>query len=136
MSFHYDTRQGDNEQYSMGFEIGGRQSDAFPTPCSALKAGGFVLLKGHPCKITDIYPCSADGSVVQILGTNVQTGEIWEDIYPLRETVFVPRMSQDNYSPTPSSRKGSMDLQSRRAGPGSHISARSRQPSDAGRYLK
>ncbi|KAE8378101.1 hypothetical protein BDV26DRAFT_292577 [Aspergillus bertholletiae] len=168
MSFHFDDYQGGNSQYgntqygntqygngqygndqygndqygSMNFGFGGPQSEAFPTPCSSLKTGGLVLLQGHPCQITDIYTTSPGGSVVQIVGTNVLTGEVWKDVYPLRETVFVPRIRRENYVLTSCGRNGRMDLHSNTQGhradvrvPGGQLGARIRKASDAGQSL-
>ena len=29
-------------------------SKTYPTPCSSLRKGGYVMLKGHPCKIVEL----------------------------------------------------------------------------------
>ncbi|KAF7622407.1 hypothetical protein AFLA_008945 [Aspergillus flavus NRRL3357] len=132
MSFYTNTRQEDNEQYDVSFEIGGRQIDGFPTPCSNLRAGGLVYLRGHPCEITDIHTSPASRSVVQIVGFDIHTGQFMDDQYPLRETVFVPRIN--NHTPSSSGRSQVSRASSR--GSGSQMVPRSRQSSNAGQYLK
>ena len=71
-----------------------------PTQASSLRKGGFVLLKGHPCKISGMST-SAPGkhghAKVSIEAYDIFTHKKYEDISPAHANVDVPIVVRREY---------------------------------------
>ncbi|XP_064596550.1 eukaryotic translation initiation factor 5A-1-like [Liolophura sinensis] len=67
----------------------------FPVRCSSLRKNGFVMIKGHPCKIVDMST-SAPGkhghAKIHLVGFDVFTKKRYEDVHPATHNIDVPEI--------------------------------------------
>ena len=71
-----------------------------PTQASALRKGGFLLMKGHPCKIsiiTSSKPGKHGHAKVSIEGYDIFTHKKYEEVHPAHATVEVPIVVRREY---------------------------------------
>ncbi|KAB8238788.1 Translation initiation factor [Aspergillus alliaceus] len=146
MSLSYGSYQFEREDedrlHALDFYPQTSEQLAYPTPCSSLREGGNVLLQGCPCRINKLSYTTSHRSAVQIVGTNLLTGEMRQDIFPVHESVFVPRVHQEKYIFNSCDRSGRMNLYNDQHGrredirvPRGEIGARIRQANEEGRSL-
>jgi len=73
----------------------------YPSEAGALRKGGHVLLKGHPCKISEIS-ISKTGkhghAKANIVGIDILTGKKYEDMCPTSHNMEVPNVSRTEYA--------------------------------------
>ena len=63
-----------------------------PVKASSVRKGGYVMLRGFPCKIVELstaQPGKHGHSKVHFIGLDVFTGKKYEDISPAKDTVEV-----------------------------------------------
>ena len=92
----------DEEQIQEVFEQAGSGSSlTFPIQCSALRKGGFVVLKGHPCKVVDMSTSKTGkhGSAkVNLVGIDIFTAKKYEEFAPSTSNMEVPFVSRNEYT--------------------------------------
>lgn len=73
----------------------------YPSEAGALRKGGHVLLKGHPCKISEIS-ISKTGkhghAKANIVGIDILTDKKYEDMCPTSHNMEVPNVSRTEYA--------------------------------------
>ena len=87
----------DNEEFEKG-DAG--SADTTPVQCGSIKKGGYCMLKGNPCKVTDYStakPGKHGAAKATIVGIDVFTGKKVEDTAPTGATVYVPNITKTEY---------------------------------------
>lgn len=90
----------DEEQQEVFEQAGSGSSMTVPLQCSALRKGGFVLLKGHPCKVVDMSTSKTGkhGSAkVNLVGIDIFTAKKYEEFAPSTSNMEVPIVSRNEY---------------------------------------
>jgi translation initiation factor 5A len=76
------------------FETGGdNASETTPIRAGEVKKGGFVLLKGKPCKVMTISTSKTGKhghAKANMMGYDIFTGKKYEDISPTSHTMYAP----------------------------------------------
>ncbi|XP_075873732.1 eukaryotic translation initiation factor 5A-1-like [Nelusetta ayraudi] len=75
-------------------------SATFPMQCSALRKGGMVMIKGHPCKISEMSTSKTGKhghAKVHLVGYDIITNKKYEDICPSTHNMEVPVVSKKDY---------------------------------------
>lgn len=75
-------------------------SDTTPTQAGSIKKGGYCMLKGFPCKVTDYStakPGKHGSAKATIVGNDIFTNKRHEDVAPTSATVQVPNVSKTEY---------------------------------------
>ncbi len=91
----------DNEEMLEEFQqVGSGASLVYPLQCSALRKGGFVCLKGKPCKVVDMSTSKTGkhGSAkVNLVGIDIFTGKKYEEFAPSTSNMEVPLVTRNEY---------------------------------------
>ena len=91
----------DNEEMMESFQqVGSGASLVYPLQCSALRKGGFVVLKGKPCKVVDMSTSKTGkhGSAkVNLVGIDIFTGKKYEEFAPSTSNMEVPFVTRNEY---------------------------------------
>merc|ERR1711976_429114 len=72
----------------------------YPQQCSALRKGGMVLMKGHPCKVVNMSTSKTGKhghAKVNITGVDIFTKKKYEDVVPSTHNVLVPEVDKMEY---------------------------------------
>ncbi|EGD74126.1 eukaryotic translation initiation factor 5A [Salpingoeca rosetta] len=75
-------------------------SKTTPIQCSALRKGGHVMIKGHPCKIVDMSTSKTGKhghAKVNMTGVDIFTGKKHEDMCPSTHNMNVPVIKRTDW---------------------------------------
>jgi translation initiation factor 5A len=114
-AWHFGTPTMADEQET--FEnVGAGASKTTPQQAGTLKKNGFVVIKGHPCKIVD-YSTSKTGkhghAKANIVGVDIFTGKKYEDICPTSHNMEVPVIKRSEWQLVDISHDGYLTLMSK-----------------------
>ncbi|BFU21109.1 translation initiation factor eIF-5A, putative [Entamoeba histolytica HM-1:IMSS-B] len=84
------------------FEKGNAEhSGVYPCQCSALRKGGYVVIKGRPCKVFEMSTSKTGKhghAKVTYAGYDIFTGKRLDDSCPSTHNVEVPEVKRTEYS--------------------------------------
>ncbi|CAK73661.1 unnamed protein product (macronuclear) [Paramecium tetraurelia] len=88
----------DENQFEQG---NAGSSHTYTESAGSLKKGGYVMLKGHPCKITDVSTSKAGKhghAKASIVGKDIFTNKTYEDSAPTSHNIDVPFVTKKEYT--------------------------------------
>jgi len=80
--------------------MGDNAADTTPAQCSSLRKGGYVMLKGNPCKIIDMSTSKTGKhghAKVNMAGVDIFTGKKYEDMSPSTHNMMVPVVKREDW---------------------------------------
>lgn len=87
----------DNEEYAAG-DAG--SADFIPSSAGDVKKGGYCMLKGFPCKVTEYStakPGKHGSAKATIVGLDIFTNKKYEDSWPTSAGVRIPIVTKKEY---------------------------------------
>ena len=100
----------DNEDFE---KVDAGSSDTVPTAAGSIKKGGYCMLKGFPCKVTDYStakPGKHGSAKATIVGVDIFTNKKVEDTAPTSATMQVPNVEKSEYEVADISEDGFVSL--------------------------
>ena len=85
----------------------------YPMQCSALRKGGYVVIRGFPCKVVNMSTSKTGKhghAKVNMTALDIFTGKKYEDIVPSTHNVDVPNVTKTEYQLIDISDEGYMSL--------------------------
>lgn len=85
----------------------------YPQQASALRKGGHVMLKGHPCKIVEMSSSKTGKhghAKIHFIGLDIFTGKKYEDLCPSTHNMEVPNVTRVDLSLTNITDDGFLEL--------------------------
>jgi len=83
------------DEHNFDTQAAGAQT--YPMQCSALRKNGYVLMKGHPCKIVDMSTSKTGKhghAKVNMVGIDIFDGKKYEDMSPSTHNMEVPNVKR------------------------------------------
>ncbi|KAL1971934.1 hypothetical protein VTN31DRAFT_2022 [Thermomyces dupontii] len=91
----------DDAQHEHTFESADAgASSTYPMQCSALRKGGYVVIKGRPCKIVEMSTSKTGkhgGAKVHLVALDIFTGKKLEELSPSTHNMDVPNVTRKEY---------------------------------------
>jgi len=90
---------GDNDDHDFNTGEAGA-SATFPMQCSALRKGGYVMIKNRPCKIVDMSTSKTGKhghAKVHLVALDIFTGKKLEELSPSTHNMEVPNVTRKDY---------------------------------------
>ncbi|KAL1997272.1 hypothetical protein VTN49DRAFT_7304 [Thermomyces lanuginosus] len=91
----------DDAQHEHTFESADAGASAtYPMQCSALRKGGYVVIKGRPCKIVEMSTSKTGkhgGAKVHLVALDIFTGKKLEELSPSTHNMDVPNVTRKEY---------------------------------------
>jgi len=87
----------------------------YPLQCSALRKNGYVLMKGHACKIVDMSTSKTGKhghAKVNMVGIDIFDGKKYEDMSPSTHNMEVPNVQRKEYTLIDVTSEGFLSLMS------------------------
>lgn len=81
-------------------QVDAGSSQTYPQQCSALRKGGFVMIKGRPCKIVEMSTSKTGKhghAKVHMIALDIFTGRKLEEICPSTHNMDVPHVIRKEY---------------------------------------
>jgi len=75
-------------------------SQAHPQQCSALRKGGYVILKERPCRVVEMSTSKTGKhghAKVHLVGIDIFNGKKYEDLCPSTHNMYVPEVTRIEY---------------------------------------
>ena len=75
-------------------------AEAYPMEAGQIKKGGYIMIKGHPCKVINMSTSKTGKhghAKVNFTAIDIFTGKKMEDIVPSSHTTSVPFVSRSDY---------------------------------------
>ena len=87
----------DDEDFA-GADAGG--SDTYPLEAGQIKKGGYIMIKGHPCKVTNVSTSKTGKhghAKCNFTALDIFTNKKYEDIVPSSHSTTVPFVTRADY---------------------------------------
>ena len=76
-------------------------SETYPLEAGQIKKGGYAMIKGHPCKISNVSVSKTGKhghAKANFVAIDIFTGKKYEDMSATSHTMMVPNISRAEYS--------------------------------------
>ena len=86
-----------DEDFASG---GAGASETYPLEAGQIKKGGYIMIKGHPCKVTNVSTSKTGKhghAKCNFTALDIFTGKKYEDIVPSSHSTTVPFVTRADY---------------------------------------